>query len=314
MPTSPTVLASQAGPSAVHAAKLPAQLLFLPSETGTVDIYSLSKPTKPLQTISGFHGGQQQMDVDISGDLLVVNNGSGINDNFVGVYAPPYDQPPTILNTVWQGRTLFPVGVTVDPSGTVYVSDCGKYCGDTGAVYVYPKGATSPTSQITAAGFDSLGGLAADAAGNVYLVNYIAETSAVDVWKLPAGSQKFAPMHLRGLTTGNGGNGPTLDAAGDLYVANNSSGSDYIAEFKPGKRNASRIIDSMPFTQAPEMIDIGPDNNLYVPVDCGFAPCPAAYAFAPRGKKAFETIGTAQAGTGILGIATAPNLQLEGSR
>jgi hypothetical protein len=119
-------------------------------------------------------------------------------------------------------------------------------------------------------------------------------------------------MHLRGLITGDGGNGLSFDAPGNLYVASISSGTNFVAEYKPGKRNIARIIDS--FAQEPEMIDVGPDGNLYVPIYCSFTPCPLAYGFKPAAKKAFESIGTGQSSIGVFGAATAPNLQLEGSR
>jgi hypothetical protein len=293
---------------------LPSQLLFLTTGLGSIDIYSLSKPDQPLQTIGGLHEAQQQMDVDATGNLYVVNNGSIQADNYVGVYAPPYDGTPTILTTAWQGVTFYPIGVTVDVSGTVYVTNCGNYCGETPAVYVYPKGADVPAKQITAAGFDSLTGLAVDRANNIYVINWITATYAVDVFKSTAGALRFKPMHLRGLITGDGGNGLSLDASGNLYVASISSGTNFIAEYKPGERNMARIIDSMPFTQEAEMIDVGPDGNLYAPIYCSFSPCPLAYGFKPNAKKAFESIGSGQSGVSVFGAATAPNLQLEESR
>jgi hypothetical protein len=312
--TNPSLQTRRSQPQVQRRQALPSQLLFLTTGLGTIDIYSLAKPTQPLQTINGLQEGQQQMDVDGENNLYVVNNGNIQADNFVGVYAPPYDGTPTILPAAWQGVTFFPVGVTVDASGTVYVSNCGHYCGETPAVYVYPKGANAPSKQITAAGFNSLAGLTIDGSGNVYVANWDTSTDDVDVFKSKAGALKFAPMRLRGLITGDGGNGLSFDAAGNLYVASISSGTNFIAEYKPGKHTMARIIDSMPFTLEPEMIDVGPDGNLYVPIYCSFSPCPLAYGFKPAAKKAFESIGSGQPGTSVFGAATAPNLQLEGSR
>jgi len=310
----PAVRAPRAQPRIKRNKTLPSQLLFLTTGLGAIDIYSLAKPDQPVQTIDGLQENQQQMDVDAARNLYVVNNGNLQDDNHVAVYAPPYDGSPTILTAAWQGVTFYPIGVTVDASGTVYVSNCGKYCSETPAVYVYPKGETAPSKQIAASGFDSLAGLAVDGASNVYVIDWITATDAVDVWKSKAGALKFAPMRLRGLITGDGGNGLSFDAAGNLYVSSISSGTNFIAEYKPGKRNAARIIDSMPFTEEAEMIDIGPDGNLYAPIFCSFSPCPLAYGFKPGAKKAFESIGTGQFGVGVNGAATAPNLQLEGSR
>jgi hypothetical protein len=297
-----------------RARTLPSQLLFVPNEDGTIGIYPLDDPSAPIAQITGLQAYQQQMVVDASGDLFVVNNGPSAGDDYVAEYAPPYTGAPTILNTVWQSNIFYPVGVAVDAQGTVYVSNCGSYCLEMPSVFVYPPGSTSPAKAITSAGFDSLAGLAADAPGNLWIVNWDDHSFGVDVFKVKAGSTQPKALKLHGLVTGNGGNGVTLDAKGDLYVSNNASGSDYVLEYKPGKRNAFRIIDSMPFTVAPTTIEVGPDKNLYVPVTCVFPPCVQAYAFKQKGKKPFETIGATQNATTTLGIATAPNLLLQGGK
>ncbi len=105
----------------------------------------------------------------------------------------------------------------------------------------------------------------------------------------------------------------SLDAKGNLYVSATSSGSNYILEYKPHAHNATRVIDTMPFLDEPLQLQVGPDGNLYVPIECPFAPCTAVYAFKPRGKKAFESIGGSNNTLSTFGVATAPNLQLEGT-
>jgi hypothetical protein len=297
-------------------ATLPSQLLFVPTETGTIDVYPLKNPNQGgvIAQITGLTASQQQMTVDAVNDLFIVNNGPSAGDDYVLEYAPPYTGTPTKLNTIWMSEIFFPVGIAVDSSGTVYVSSCGAYCLETPAVYVYPAGATSPTKAITSAQLNSLAGLTLDSKGNLYVFNWNDATFASDVFTIAAGSSTPKPMRLHGLDTGDGGNGLRFDAAGDLYVAASSSGSNYVLEYKPGARNAFRAIDSMPFTDSPTMLDVGPDGNLYVPVACPFAPCTLVYGFRPRRQKAFESIGSSQYGTAILGVATAPNLALEGSK
>jgi hypothetical protein len=295
----------------LRAQSLPKELLFIPTEAGTIDIYPLKNPSGPIQSISGLTASQDQMVTDGAGNLYVVNNGASANDLYVSVFAPPYTGSPAILNTIWNSQVFFPQGVAVDGAGTVYVSSCGTYCSETPAVYKYPLGSTSPTQQITSPAFDSLAGLTADAHGNVYALEWSSSTFGMDVFEIKAGSTTPKPLHLHGLFTGNGGNGLSLDGLGNLYVANNSSGSDYILEFKLGTHNAERLIDSMPFAQGPEMIDVGPDGNLYVPVGCSFTPCPDVYGFKPQGRKAFEAVGNSS--TFILGVATFPNLLLKGA-
>ena len=219
-----------------HSGSLPSQLLFVPTEQGSINVYPLQDPNSsgPITQITGLTGGQQHMVVDANNDLFVVNNGASAGDDFVSEYAPPYTSPPAILNTVWMGEIFFPIGVAVDADGTVYVSDCGGYCLETPAVFVYPPGATSPSKALTSSKFSSLAGLAIDPHGDLYVVNWNATTFAVDVFKMRAGSTTFRPMRLLGLDTGNGGNGLSFDASGNLYVAATSSGANYILEYKPG--------------------------------------------------------------------------------
>lgn len=295
---------------------LPSQLLFVTNEDGTIGIYPLKHPNKtgPLAMITGLKASQQQMTVDTSGNLFVVNNGASAGDDYVSVFAPPYTSPPTILSTVWNNEIFFPVGVTVDSQGTAYVSNCGSYCLETPAIYVYPAGATAPAKAITSKNFNSLAGLAIDSKGDVFAVNWNVATLGVDVFEIAAGSSQPKPLHLHGLVTGNGGNGISLDAQGNLYVGGTGSGSNYILAYKPEKHHAYHLIDSLPFTDSPQMIDVGPDGNLYVPIGCSFAPCTAVDAFKPHAKQPFESIGSSQTSTFIGGVATAPNLQLRSQR
>jgi hypothetical protein len=300
--------------SAAHKRTLPSQLLFVPAEDGTIDIYPLHNPNKGgvIAQITGLKASQQQMAVDASNDLLVVNNGASADDDFVAEYAPPYDGAPTILSTTFNGFLYYPVGVAVDASGTTYVSDCGQYCLETPGILVYPPGATSPSKMLASPSLNSLGGLATDSHGDLYVFGWNASTFACDVFKFKGGSGKPKALHLKGLDTGNGGNGLSFDGSGDLYVAANSSGSNYVLEYKPHSHTAFRVLDSMPFTDEPAMLDVGPDGNLYTSMVCSFGPCTWVYGFRPKGKKPFESIGSSPTSV-TLGVATAPNLRLKGN-
>jgi hypothetical protein len=306
-----TARTGAAVPRRARGKTLPANLLFVTNENGTISIYALSNPGQgPLATISGLTGYQQQMVVDKSGNLFVVNNGPSAGDDYVSVFAPPYNGPPKILSTVWQSQIFYPVGVAVDSHGTAYVSNCGAYCLETAAIFAYPSGATSPASAITSTKFNSLGGLAIDAHDNLYATEWNTQTLGVDVFKVAAGSTTPKPLRLHGLTTGNGANGVTLDASGNLFVGVNAN-SDYVLAFHPGAHNAYKIIDKWPFAYSPTMIDVGPDGNLYVPFYCPFAPSMQVDAYKPHSGKPFESIGPSQYPGSTLGVATAPNLQLE---
>jgi outer membrane protein assembly factor BamB len=292
-------------------AALPSRLLFATTDQGTIDIYPLKDPDKGgiIAQITGLTGDQQGMVVDASGDLFVANNGGFGNDFFISEYAPPYTSQPKILSAVWNGNAFYPVGVGVDANGTVYVSDCGAYCLETPAVYVYPPGATSPSQAITSPDFSSLAGLSLDANGNVYVLSWN-ERLRPDVFKMRAGSTMFRPMHLRGLLTANGGNGLSFDGDGNLYVAANSGMSNYVLEYKAGARNAFRVIRGLPLGSEPDMLDVGPDDNLYVANYCVGSPCAEVYGFRSKGNKPFEEIGVSQSSS-TLGVATAPNLLLQ---
>lgn len=293
---------------------LPSELVFISNENGTIDIYDLTNPGPgPVATITGLIAFQQQMVVDKNNDLFVVNNGTYGNDDFVSEYVPPYSGLPVILSTLWNGNTLYPVGVAVDAKGTVYVSTCGTYCLETPEILEYANGSTVPTSAITSTKFDSLGGLAVDKQGDLYIGAWNKTTFGANVLKLPAGSTTPRSLELHGLIAGNVGltNGVSLDANGDIFVSS-MNGTAYILEYRLGQANAFRIID--PFLgQNPLMIDVGPDGNLYVPTDCVSYPCPEVYVFRPGAKKSFESIGTSQGIIPIRGVATAPNLQLQGA-
>jgi streptogramin lyase len=208
---------------------LPANLLFVTAENGTIPIYDLTNPGPgPVYTITGLKYSQGQMVADKSGNLFVVNNGSFENDDYVSEFAPPYNSAPTILQTVWQGQTFYPLGITVDANGTVYVTNCGAYCSETPAIFVYPKGSLVPTQAITSPKFNSLAQLALDKQGNVYVVGWNATTFGTDVFVVQAGSTTPKPLGLEGLYSGSG---VTLDAVGNLYVTTFSGLPMYILEF-----------------------------------------------------------------------------------
>lgn len=250
------------------------------------------------QIQNGLVGSQYQMDVDKAGNLFVVNDNFLNNlQEYVAVYAPPYAAPPKKLTGV-----LFPIGMTVDANGTVYVANCGGFCHQAPAIYVYQHGSTTPTSTITSPLFNTLEGLAVDKNGNLYAASYNVATQASDVFKIAAGTTTPKALGLEGLDRTYG---IAIDPAGNLYVAVSWS-SQYILAFRPGSKTAYRNIHSFLFANSLEFMSIGPDGNLYVGVNsCAACGASAVLGFRPVGNKAFEGVGAPSDST--FGVATKPN-------
>ena len=294
------------GTSSFVRGSLPSQLLFLQTRYETIDIYPLVNPNQVGsvgQIANSLVGTQYQMTVDAAGDLYVVNdNFYQYDEQYVTVYAPPYDGYPTILNGV-----EFPLGVAVDKFGTVYVSNCGTYCSVSPTIFIYTGGSTTPTGSIALHTGLSPGGLAIDAASNLYVVASDRATGASDVYEIASGSSTPVALNLQGLyNLGGPGIGTiAIDPAGDLYVGANSN-STYILEFKPGKTKTSRIIDPFSFFDIPGMLNYGPDGKLYVPINCqSVDTCEGdVIAFRHAGTPV-ESVGDST--NGIDGVATAPN-------
>jgi hypothetical protein len=290
---------------------LPSELLFAPTGNEAIDIYNLQNPTSgPLAEItSALVGTQFQMTADSANDLFVVNdNFLNNNQEYVSVYPPPYDGTPTLLTGV-----EFPIGVAVAANGTVYVSNCGAYCSQSPAVYVYQNGSTTPTATITSAAFSSLGGLAVDAAGDLYIADADRDTGATTIFEVPSGSMTPQPVALDGLFNFGGPGVPSvaIDRAGGLVIGNNSN-STYTLEFKPHAKVATRVIDQFDFFDTPGIENYGPDGKLYVPINCADESCEGAVlGFGPKGEKPAVIVG---APGPVSGVATAPNPVFGGLR
>jgi sugar lactone lactonase YvrE len=142
-----------------------------------------------------------------------------------------------------------PVGVYVDGSGNIYVSDIQN-----NRIQKFPAGSTSATSAVTVAGGNGQGnaanqlnaplGIYMDQAGDLY----VADGYNNRIQKFTAGSTSSTPAHT--VAGGNGGgynanqlvgpDGIFVDANGNLYIAD--KGNSRIQKFPSGSDSATNGI------------------------------------------------------------------------
>src|ERR1700729_710074 len=94
MPHAPVNAASLAGSK---------PLLFVDTGSGGIDVYDVHKlQGGPIKTITrGLVGNQYDMTTDVAGNLYVVADDQGVEqDQYVAVYAPPYTGEPKKLSGV----------------------------------------------------------------------------------------------------------------------------------------------------------------------------------------------------------------------
>jgi sugar lactone lactonase YvrE len=165
----------------------------------------------------------QGLAIDTKGNVYVADTGNAAvveipaNHNLSGAI-------PLLVGTGVAGF-VNPVSVAVDPNGYIYVADTGNPAGE--VVRIPPGGGDLQPGNVVGLGalthlplFGGQGittpsGVAADAAGNVY----ISDSSTNLVWVAPAaGPPNGAPytLNLAGL---NSPGGIALDPSGNLYVA-----------------------------------------------------------------------------------------------
>jgi hypothetical protein len=162
--------------------------------------------------------------VDPHGTLYVANNGNSTVTEY-----PFGKTSPSV--TLSGGQLVFPNGIAVDNSGTVYVTS-GATAGSC-YVLVYPKGASTPSEQIN--GFDLPVGLAVDKSGNLYVGDALQNV----VWEVPQGSTTPSKLDLSGLDDPTG---VAIDPSNNLWVANDQSNT--VLGFHLGETSAFVTITS----------------------------------------------------------------------
>ncbi|HEY1655919.1 MAG TPA: NHL repeat-containing protein [Candidatus Tumulicola sp.] len=180
--------------------------------------------------------------VDKQGTLYVANNGnSSVTEYPLGQTSPSV--------TLSGGMLVFPNGIAVGKTGTVYVTS-GAYAGQC-YVLVYTKGKSSPKAQIN--GFDLPVGLALDKNGNLYVGDAIANK----VWKVTKGSTTPTDLGLNGLSDPTG---VAIDRNNDLWVANDQNNT--ALGFHLGQTSAFATITSG--LQGPYSIAFGASGRLFI--------------------------------------------------
>lgn len=203
---------------------------------------------------------------------LYVANGRG---NSVLVFAPGSmgDATPMAVLAGSNTRLDFPVAVTLDARGSIYVAN---FDGDVSFITVYAPGATddaAPTAVIAGGntGLCDPYGLAVDAAGSLYVANHCANSIAIFA---PGANGDVAPRDIIvGSNTGlSSPSGVVLDASGRIYVANQgdfAGSGQRIEVFASGASGNATPLRSIAGDNtglvSPAGIALDAAGNVYVP-------------------------------------------------
>jgi hypothetical protein len=127
--------------------------------------------------------------------------------------------------------SLIPVGLAVDPSGNLYVSDAGDNCVrlvSAGVITTVAGGGKDPTSSVgdggpaTSATLNLPAGLALDAAGNLYIadsLNYRVRKVSNGIITTVAGGGTSRADGVAATQALIGPSAIAVDTAGNLYIA-----------------------------------------------------------------------------------------------
>ena len=160
--------------------------------------------------------------VDDAGNLYVVDQGDPAIRKIT---------PAGVVTTLMRPSSA-PTGVAVDGAQNVYVSTSTNGAGGDGLgrVLKIPPGPNPQITTLNAGSCQSLvvtAGVAADSAGNVYVVNQ----DAGEICKIPAGGAGARFSQSPGLVA------VATDLAGNVYVANNATGN--VSRSAPGGRTST---------------------------------------------------------------------------
>ena len=172
-------------------------------------------------------------------------------------------------------KLLSPVGIAI-ANNTIYVGNEAS-----GTVTEYPvSGRGNIAPSFTISGLNAPVGVAADAAGNVYVTN-----NGANSLQIFAPGSHVPAYNISGAATNLNGPGfVTLDASGDIWVANISGSS--VEEFPPitthpnGNIAPTTIIaGSNTGLTSPQGIAFDPSGRLYVAINTPFLQLDEVYVY-----------------------------------
>jgi DNA-binding beta-propeller fold protein YncE len=207
--------------------------------------------TQPLRTLVIGKTRPFTLAFDGAGNLFVANQNV---PGSVMVYAPG---TRSVSRTIRDGIDQ-PQRLLLDPSGNLYVANDGYPCNANsacGSIAFYPRGDSSPKWIIKHLKNSHL--LAIDPSDNLYVIGNAPNT----MWVYAAGGS----MRLRGITDGlDVPAAMAFDAAGNLYVANDGSGTSTgsVTVYAPGGSSVLRTITRGIFH--PNTLAFDEAGNLYV--------------------------------------------------
>lgn len=239
-------------------------------DLAAVNIYQTKKLATnppPIATIHAAKGCPYGLAVDKMGTIYVADNCGG-ND------VEEYAKGQTTMTTSITNGISNPLGLVIDGSGTLYVSNYPA------SITEYAFGTTTPSKTITGGGLTDPFGLAVDKSGNVY----IADFGANAVFELPAGGSTVTNMGLSGL-------GEPIGLAidnqnGDLWETDGSG--DAINIYKlGGSTSPIKTIAGNEYPYGISLENIGKPKDEVVESDVDSH---AVYGFKPNQYSSFATL------------------------
>lgn len=228
-------------------------------QTGSVVLYdAYAKNPKVIRTVSDIGAYPGSIWSDDQGNVYVGISGKNLpyEPSFVSVYSP--GMAGKAIRTYQKGIGL-PFGGTVDPKGTMYVSDGGLDGQTQGDIAVFPPGKMKP-SQIKYYNVYNPHGIAIDAKRNVF-VAMVYGSKDTFVVEFPHDAYEGTILPLNDL---GGGflQGLVLDSKKDIVVANEGNGHEAVQFYPPPYKNESKELTSGIVT--PTGLAYAPDGSLFV--------------------------------------------------